>query len=102
MDPENPRARQIGMDEVLVDRMAEAVDHDGGDQQRHDEVEILVPGNGAPGRHEASMGKWVGIGWGIVAESSRISLTGVQRLAMLRGTGAMTVVHFLVLSSVQQ
>jgi hypothetical protein len=29
-------------------------------------------------------------------------LTDVQRLAMLRGTGAMTVVHFLVSSSVKQ
>ena len=41
------------------------------------------------------MGKWE-LSARILTETRWISLTGVQRLAMLRGTGAMTVVHFLV------
>ena len=44
VDVEDRRPGRRGMQQVLVDREAEAVDHDRGDQQRHGEVERAVPG----------------------------------------------------------
>ena len=39
---ENERARIRRMDEVAIDCVAEAIDHDGRDNERHDEVEVAV------------------------------------------------------------
>ena len=36
------RARQCGMDQVLINRVAEPVHDDAGDQQRHQKIEIVL------------------------------------------------------------
>src|SRR5579883_2221233 len=54
--------------EIAVNGVAEAVDHDGRDHQRHAEIEILAPKTRLPGLHRTSNGE-VGMGGRIVAES---------------------------------
>ena len=39
------------MDEVMVDRLAEAVHRSRGDQQRHEEVKVLTPKAATLDRH---------------------------------------------------
>jgi len=40
-----------GMDEIMIDGVAEAVHHSRSDQQRHEEIKVLAPEARTPGRH---------------------------------------------------
>ena len=42
MNPEKEWPRHGRVEEIVVDCVAEAVNHNGGDQQRHREIEILI------------------------------------------------------------
>ncbi len=54
MNVKQKRARQGGVDEVFVDRVAEAVHYGNGDQQRHEEVKIFIQHASAAGSYGAS------------------------------------------------
>lgn len=47
MNIEQKRSWQCRMDQVLLDRKAETVHHYCGNQQRHEEVEVLIEGAAA-------------------------------------------------------
>jgi len=42
MNPEKERPRRRAVEEVGVNGMTESPDHNGGDEQRHGEVEVLL------------------------------------------------------------